>query len=394
MTAPNAHCRRSALRALSLTLIFACAAATASAQAPAGPPVIGYTIAEKKPVTEVQQFIGRIEAIDRVNIVARVTAELQERAFVEGAEVKKGDVLYRLERPPFEAQVQNAQASINQYKALLRNAELTTGRAKQLLKGPAGQQSSVDSALAQQQAYEAQILGAEAQLKTAEINLGYTTITAPISGKIGRTAVTPGNIVGPNSGTLTTIVSQDPMYVVFPVPAPTFIELRKLYVPKGGFKAVVLRIRLPDGSLYSEKGKLDYVDPTVSTNTDTVLVRGNIPNPLPKPPKPREVTTRPLLDGEFITALIEGVEPVVALAIPRAAVLSDQQGEYVYVVGPDDVVVQRRIQLGQSTPALAMVTAGLKEGERVVSEGIQRVRPDMKVKPQPAGPDPTKSTGQ
>ena len=394
MTALNAHCWRSVSRALAATLPLVFAAATAFAQAPAGPPVIGYVIAEKKPVTQVEQFIGRIEAVDRVNIVARVTAQLEEATFVEGAEVKKGDVLFLLERPPYEAQVQSAQASVKQYKALLRNAELTTARAQQLLKGPAGQQSSVDTALAQQQSYEAQILGAEAQLRTAEINLGYTKITAPISGKIGRTAVSPGNIVGPNSGTLTTIVSQDPMYVVFPVPAPTFIELRKLYVPKGGFKAVVLRIRLPDGSLYPEKGKLDYVDPTVSTNTDTVLVRGDIANPLAKVAKPREITTRPLIDGEFITALIEGVEPVIALAIPRAAVLSDQQGEYVYVVGPDDVVEQRRIQLGQSTPALAMVTAGLSAGEKVVSEGIQRVRPNIKVLPQPASPDPAKATGQ
>lgn len=394
MTALNAHCWRSVSRALAASLPLVFAAATAFAQAPAGPPVIGYIIAEKKPVTQVEQFIGRIEAVDRVNIVARVNAQLEEATFVEGAEVKKGDVLFLLERPPYEAQVQSAQASVKQYKALLRNAELTTARAQQLLKGPAGQQSSVDTALAQQQSYEAQILGAEAQLRTAEINLGYTKITAPISGKIGRTAVSPGNIVGPNSGTLTTIVSQDPMYVVFPVPAPTFIELRKLYVPKGGFKAVVLRIRLPDGSLYPEKGKLDYADPTVSTNTDTVLVRGDIPNPLAKPAKPREITTRPLIDGEFITALIEGVEPVIALAIPRAAVLSDQQGEYVYVVGPDDVVEQRRIQLGQSTPALAMVTAGLSAGEKVVSEGIQRVRPNIKVLPQPASPDPAKATGQ
>lgn len=394
MTALIAYCRRSAIVALAASVTLAFGPEAVSAQEPSGPPVIGYTIAEKKPVTEVQQFIGRIEAVDRVNIVARVSAQLEEATFVEGAEVKKGDVLYRLERPPFEAQVQNAQASVKQYKALLRNAELTTARAQQLLKGPAGQQSAVDSALSQQQAYEAQILGAEAQLKTAEINLGYTTITAPMDGKVGRTAVSPGNIVGPNSGTLTTIVSQDPMYVVFPVPVPTFMELRNLYVPKGGFKAVVLRIRLPDGSLYPQKGKLDYVDPTVATHTDTILVRGEIPNPLAKPAKPREITVRPLIDGEFITALIEGVEPVVALAIPRAAVLSDQQGEYVYVVDPDDVVVQRRIQLGQSTPALAMVTAGLSAGERVVSEGIQRVRPDMKVKPQPASADPAKATGQ
>lgn len=363
----------------------------ALAQAPAGPPVVGYVVAEKKPVTQIQEFIGRVEAVNKVNVIARVSAELQEAPFKEGTEVKKGDILYQLEKPPYEAAVESAKASVDQYAALLRNATLTTERYQKLLSGPAGQQSSVDSALAQQQAYEAQMLGAQAQQKTAEINLGYTTIRSPIDGKVGRLAVTVGNIVGPSSGTLTTIVSQDPMYVTFPVPSPTLLELGKMYASKGGFDAVILRVRLPDGSLYSEKGKLDYVDPSVASNTDTVTVRGTIPNPLGKNGKDG---LRPLIDGEFVTALVEGVEPVVALAIPRAAVLSDQQGDYVYVIGTDDVVTQRRIQLGQSTAAVAMVSAGLSEGEKIVTEGIQRVRPNLKVAPQPASPDPSKANGQ
>jgi membrane fusion protein (multidrug efflux system) len=361
------------------------------AQVPGGPPVVGYVVAEKKPVTQIQEFIGRVEAVNKVNVIARVSAELEEAPFKEGTEVKKGDVLYQLEKPPYEAAVESAKASVDQYAALLRNATLTTERYQKLLSGPAGQQSSVDGALAQQQAYEAQRLGAQAQQKTAEINLGYTTIRSPIDGKVGRLAVTVGNIVGPSSGILTTIVSQDPMYVTFPVPSPTLLELGKMYAPKGGFDAVVLRVRLPDGSLYSEKGKLDYVDPSVATNTDTVTVRGTIPNPLGKNGKDG---LRPLIDGEFVTALVEGVEPVVALAIPRAAVLSDQQGDYVYVIGGDDVVTQRRIQLGQSTAAVAMVSAGLSEGEKIVTEGIQRVRPNLKVAPQPASPDPSKANGQ
>ncbi len=364
------------------------------AQVPGGPPVVGYTVAEKKPVMQVQEFIGRVEAINKVNVIARVSAQLEEAPFKEGTEVKKGDVLYQLERPPYEAAVESAKASVDQFRALLRNATLTTERYKTLLSGPAGQQSSVDSALAQQQAYEAQLLGAQAQQKTAEINLGYTIITSPIDGKVGRIAVTVGNIVGPNSGTLTTIVSQDPMYVTFPVPSPTLLELGRMYAPKGGFNAVVLRVRLPDGTLYAERGKLDYVDPSVATNTDTVVVRGTIPNPLRKVSQNGDVAVRPLIDGEFVTALVEGVEPVVALAVPRSAVLSDQQGDYVYVVGSDDVVTQRRIQLGQSTAAVAMVSAGLSEGEKIITEGIQRVRPNIKVAPQPAGADPSKANGQ
>ncbi|CAM5762401.1 hemolysin D [Labrys miyagiensis] len=389
-------------RALALAALFASAAlplsiAPASAQMPnAPPPAVGFIIAKKTPITQTQQFIGRIEAVNRVNIVARVTAQLEETPFTEGAEVKKGDMLYRLERPPFEAQVDSSQATIAQYEALLRNAILTTKRAQSLLSSPAGQQSAVDSALAQQQAYEAQLLGAKAQLKTSQINLDYTTITAPIDGKIGRNAVTVGNIVGPTSGTLTTIVSQDPMYVTFPVPSRQFLNLGTYYAGKGGFNSVRIKVRLPDGTLYGPEGKLDFVDPSVAASTDTVNLRGQLPNPANPDAKPGDLNRRELVDGEFVTVLLEGVEPILALAIPRSAVLTDQQGSYIYVVNDDNTVAQKRITLGQSTPAVATVSAGLNEGEKVVVDGIQRVRPGAKVTPSPApdAPVSTNAAGQ
>jgi membrane fusion protein, multidrug efflux system len=366
----------------------------ALAQTPGGgPPAVGVITAQKKPITQIQQFIGRIEAVNRVNIVARVTAQLEEAPFTEGAEVTKGDVLYRLERPPFEALVDSSKATIAQFQALLRNATLTTQRAQSLLTTPAGQQSAVDSALAQQQAYEAQLLGAQAQLKTSQINLDYTTIAAPIDGKIGRNVVTIGNIVGPTSGTLTSIVSQDPMYVTFPVPSRQFLDLSTHYTGQGGFNAVKIRIRLPDGALYGQEGKLDFVAPSIATSTDSINLRGTLPNPINPKTKPGDLNRRQLVDGEFVTVLLEGVEPILALGIPRAAVLSDQQGNYIYVVGNDDTVSQRRIQLGQSTPAVATVTAGLKEGEKVVVEGIQRIRPGVKVAPGPASPAPADTNG-
>jgi membrane fusion protein, multidrug efflux system len=370
---------------------------SALAQMPnAAPPAVGFVVAKKSPITQTQQFIGRIEAINRVNIIARVTAQLEEAPFTEGAEVKKGDVLYRLERPPFEAQVESSQATITQYEALLRNAALTTKRAQSLLATPAGQQSSVDSALAQQQAYEAQLLGAKAQLKTSQINLDYTTIISPIDGKIGRSAVTVGNVVGPTSGTLITIVSQDPMYVTFPVPSRQFLNLGSYYAGKGGFASVRIKIRLPDGSLYGPEGMLDFVDPTVAAGTDTVSLRGQIPNPVNPDTKAGDLNRRPLVDGEFVTVLLEGVEPILALAIPRSSVLTDQQGSYVYVVGDDNLVSQRRVTLGQSTAVVATISAGLNEGDKVVVDGIQRVRPGAKVTPSPAPDTPaaTNSVGQ
>jgi membrane fusion protein, multidrug efflux system len=385
------------LAALLATTASQLSVSTVSAQMPGGPPpAIGFIVAKKSPVTQTQQFIGRVEAINRVNLVARVTAQLEEAPFTEGAEVKKGDLLYRLEQPPFQAQVDSSQATINQYEALLRNAVLTTKRAQSLLATPAGQQSSVDSALAQQQAYEAQILGAKAQLKTSQINLDYTTIDAPIDGKIGRNAVTVGNIVGPTSGTLATIVSQDPMYVTFPVPSRQFLNLGSYYAGKGGFNSVRIKIRLPDGTLYNQDGKLDFVDPSVAASTDTVNLRGQIPNPVNPDAKPGDINRRQLVDGEFVTVLLEGVEPILALSIPRSTVLSDQQGNYIYVVGDDNTVSQRRIQLGQSTATIAVVSAGLNEGEKIVVDGIQRVRPGAKVTPSPApdAPAATSAAGQ
>ena len=186
------------------------------------------------------------------------------------------------------------------------------------------------------------------------------------------------------------------MYVLFPIAVRTEIDLEKRYADQGGMNAVVIRLRLPDGKMYGETGKIDYVEPSVQATTDTILVRGRIANPPLKPIEAGKPVDRPLIDGEFVTVLVEGIQPVEALAIPRAAVLSDQQGDYVYLVDDKNNVEQRRIKLGQSTPSTAVIMAGLKEGDMVVLEGIQRVRPGIQVASGPAAPTPTapKPAGQ
>ncbi len=356
---------------------------------PAGPPAVGTVQAAKKPIIQTNEFVGRIQAVDRVDLVARVTAFLNQRLFTEGAEVAKGDLLYRLERGPFEADVQAKTAAVAQQQALLHNATLTLGRAQSLLNTPAGQRSTVDEALAQQASLAAQVASAQAQLRASEINLNYTEIHAPVAGKITRTSVTEGNVVSPSSGVLATIVSQDPMYVLFPVAVRTGIDLRNRYADKGGLQAVVVKVRLPDGTPYDQVGRLDYVDPIISANTDTITLRAVMPNPLRPGAKVGDPGNRDLADGEFVTAILEGVEPIQAIAIPRAAVLSDQQGSYVFVVGPDNKAVPRRITLGQSTPETAVVMGGLNEGETVIADGLQRVRPGMVVAPAPIGAGPS-----
>src|SRR5712675_3334488 len=233
------HLTRMAVGLLIVGAIEFGATASARAQpAASGPPAVGVVEAIKRPITETDEFLGRIEAVNRVNVVARVTAFLEKRLFEEGNEIKAGDKLYLLERGPFEADLASKQAVVAQLQATLENAKLTTDRARTLLSGPAGQQSTYDAALANERSLEAQVLAAQAQVQFSQINLDYTDIRSPIDGKIGRTAVTEGNVVSPGSGVLTIIVSQDPMYVVFPVSVRLGLELRDRYAPRGGLGAV------------------------------------------------------------------------------------------------------------------------------------------------------------
>jgi membrane fusion protein (multidrug efflux system) len=366
------------------------APASGMAQAPAGgPPAVGVIKAQRQPVIETNQFVGRIQATDRVALVARVTGFLEKRFFEEGYEVKKDQLLYRIEQPPFQADVDAKKSAVAQLQAQLDNANVTLQRAQTLLNSPAGQQSNVDTALANQKALAAQVLGAQAQLRQSQINLDYTEIHAPIDGRINRTSITEGNVVGASSGTLATIVSQDPMYVVFPVSVRAVLELRERYAAKGGYNAVVIKLKLPDGRDFGPSGKLNFVDTSVSPDTDTLILRGTIPNPvLPGAEASQQRRARELFDGEFVTVNLEGVQPLEALAIPRSAVLSDQQGDYIYVVDTQNKAQQRRIQLGQSTAGTAIVTSGLQLGETVIVEGLQRVRPSQPVSPGAPSPKP------
>ena len=355
------------------------------AQAPGGPPAaVGVVKAQPTAVTETSEFVGRVQAVDRVSLTARVTAYLEQRLFTEGAEVRQGDLLYRLERAPFETNVAQQEGTVADVSAKLANANIHLARAQKLLATPAGLRSNFDDAQANERSLAAQLSVAQAQLRQAKINLDYTEIKAPVSGKISRGAVTPGNVVSPSSGPLASIVSQDPIYVVFPVASRTLTALQKRYADNGGTSAVAVHLKLPDGSAFKETGTIDYIDPTVSPTTDTITVRARIPNPPLRPAEPGKPVDRPLIDGAFVTATVEGIQPVMALGIPRSAVLSDQQGDYVYVIGEGNKAEQRRVKLGQSTPAVAVIADGLKDGDTVISEGIQRVRPGAVVAPSPA----------
>jgi membrane fusion protein (multidrug efflux system) len=245
----------------------------------------------------------------------------------------------------------------------------------------------VDDALAAERSANAQVLGAQAQLRTATINLGYAEIASPIDGKIGRVTYSVGNVVSPTSSPLATIVSQDPMRVAFSVSQRQALELRARYEGRGGTDATRVRIRLTDGSLYPQPGRIDFIDTQIDRNTDTILIRAVMPNPLRQVAgmSQGKVGDRELIDGQFVNVSVEGTEPVQAIVIPRAAVAQDQGGNFVFVVDGEGKAQRRTIRLGRSTAELAVVEEGLREGEQVISEGIQRVRPGQPVQAAPAG---------
>jgi membrane fusion protein (multidrug efflux system) len=243
-------------------------------------------------------------------------------------------------------------------------------RAEELLAKSAGTAVARDQALAADQQAQGAILADQANLDTANINLGYTDIVSPISGKISRTNITAGNVVGPDSGPLTLIVSQDPMYVTFPVSQREFL---RAHVSGGQVdpKAIKVRIRFADGSLYNQIGSINFVDVSVDRATDTVTVRATMPNP-----------AGTLIDGQFVTVALETGEAGEKVVVPQAALIADQEGIYVFIVENGKAVVKRIKASGEDGPNV-VVDQGLQGGEQVIVEGLQSVRPGQPVQASP-----------
>jgi membrane fusion protein (multidrug efflux system) len=355
-----------------LPLLASAITVSSFAQQPAPPAVpVTTSVAKARPVSETKDFVGRIEAVDHVDIRARVTGYLEAILFKEGETVKEGQPLYRIEPDLFKAAVEQAQGALDGTKASKKLTDVELERANQLMASTYGTPQKRDQALAADQNAAANILTAEANLDTAKINLGYTDIKSPIAGKISRTKITKGNVVSPDSGVLTTVVSQNPMYVVFPVSQREFLDVEREGNGAGRSRLEVT-IRFSDGSVYSHKGRIDFVDVTVNKSTDTVTVRATLPNP--------EDT---LVDGQLVRVNIESGAPQEKIVIPQAALIADQQGTYVFAV-EDGKAVVRRVKLGMEVGSNIAVESGLKAGEQIIVEGIQGVKPGAPVLASPA----------
>jgi membrane fusion protein (multidrug efflux system) len=349
------------------------------------PPVVGVVTVSEQPVYSQQSYVGRIQSPNIVQLDARVTGYLEQQTFKDGDEVKAGQLLYVIEQAPYQAAVDQAQAGLEQAQAQSRNADVTLARAAALLRTPAGQQSNVDSAKATALSDSAQIDAAKAMLQTAQINLGYTEIRAPIDGQIGATAVTTGNVVGPTSGTLATIVSQDPMYVSFALPVVDALKFRQNNAAQGGIAGLDLLLQLPDGRMYGQTGKIDFVNNQISSTTDTLNWRGTIANPVLPGSGGVAGAARELTDGEFITVILRNKTPQQQISIPRDAVITDQLGDYVLKISPDQKAVRQNVTMGAQTNTTVQIVKGLVPGDKIIVDGIQRVHPGIVVNPQPAG---------
>jgi membrane fusion protein (multidrug efflux system) len=293
-----------------------------------------------------------------------------------------------IEQAPYQAAVDQAQAGLEQAMAQSRNADVTLARAAALLRTPAGQQSTVDSSKATALSDAAQIDAAKAMLQSAQINLGYTEIRAPLDGQIGATAVNVGNVVGPSTGVLATIVSQDPMYVTFALPVVDALKFRQSYASQGGIAGIDLLVQLPDGRMYGQTGKIDFINNQISPNTDTLTWRGTIANPPLAGADGVAGASRELTDGEFITVILRSKTPEQQLIIPRDAVITDQLGDYVLRIGPDNKVVRQSVTMGAQTDVNVQILSGLNPGDKIITDGLQRVHPGLVVTPKPAHQSP------
>jgi membrane fusion protein, multidrug efflux system len=294
--------------------------------------------------------------------------------FKDGAYVKEGDVLYRIESDTFQAAVQQAQGDLLKAQGTLANTTAQLARTQELVKTDAASRALLDVRTAEQKSAQGAVIIADANLKTANVNLAYTGITAPISGEIGRTAVTKGNVVGPDSGPLTVIVSRDPMYVAFPVSQRMFLDVATEETRRGKGEAQALKIGIAfsNGTQYDQTGRIDFVNVQVDRATDTVLVRAVIPNPDGR-----------LIDGQLVRVSVEGDKPQEKVLVPESALIVDQQGPYVFVV-EDGKTAIRRVKLGGNSGVNAIVDDGLKGGEQVIVQGMESLRVGTPVIASPA----------
>ena len=332
-------------------------------------PSVGYVVLEPEKVAFTTELPGRIAPVLVAEVRPQVTGLIQSRNFTEGSEVRAGSVLYRIDPAPYQASLDSAQAGLAKAQSSLRLARLKAARSRELVAIRAVSQQDDDDAGAAVQQAEADVAAARAQCETSRINLGYTRITAPVTGRIGRSSVTAGALVTANQTTaLATVQSLDPVYVDLTQSSTAILNLRRA-IEAGGLHAasrsVKVRLHFEDGSDYPLEGTLQFSEVTVDQSTGAVTVRAVFPNPRFE-----------LLPGMYVTAVVTEAIDDRALLVPQQAVTRDPGGQpVVYLVGNDGRLAARTLTLGRALGDRWVVDAGLAAGERVVVEGGQKAAP-------------------
>ncbi len=341
------------------------------------PPAVVVEKVEVEAVNDQMTFTARVEAIEAVDIRARVTGFLSAVEFAEGQSVEAGDVLFEIEPDRLNAAVASARAQVARAEATRASAERTLARNRDLFSRNTVSQAVLDEAQAAFDVAAADVQVANAALNTAELDHSYTRITAPIAGSIGLATFTVGNLVGPESGSLARIVSLDPVRVAFAVPEGLVVTIRQqesrgVAVDPDGLK---LALRLANGTEYDAAGRIEFIENEVAPQTGTIVARAVFPNP-----------GHILLPGQFVTIYVREREMPARPIIPQSAVLQDRKGRYVYVLDHGNVVSQRRIETGARVENGWAVTEGLDGGETVVVQGIQRLADGISVQPSEGQP--------
>lgn len=363
--------------ALTLTGCGSNAAAQAAASAP--PPQVNVAQVVSKQVTEFDEFTGRFEAVERVEIRPRVSGYITTVNFVEGREVNKGDVLFVIDPRPYEADYKHARAQLDQARSQSVLAKSERERATKLLQAHAISQEEYDTRVAGLQQADANVEAAQAALDTAALNLSFTRVTAPISGRISRALVTPGNLVSTGQTLLTTLVSLDPIYVRFDSDEQAYLKYTKLAREsaraKGkaaeGETGSAVMVGLADEAGYPHQGVMVFSDNELDPATGTLRGRARLDN-----------HDRLYTPGLFARVKLMGSSQYNALLINDSAIGTDQTVRYVLVVGADNKVQYRPVKLGPIIDGLRVVTDGLNPGETIVVNGLQRVRPGVEVTPE------------
>ncbi len=343
---------------------------TTNFQAP--PTDVSIQIVEPKTVPAVFEFVGIAQSSHVVEIRARIEGYLDKIAYTEGSFVQKGNLLFQIDSRPFEAALEKATAQLAREEAVLWDAKRAVDRYKPLYEKKAASLRDLDNAIARQLSSEADVQAAKAQLKEADINLGYTTIYAPVSGQVGQANYREGALIAPTQDQLATLSVIDPIWINFSISEGDILRSQKsisqgkLHFP--AYDNFTVQVILADQTVFPEIGKVNFSSPTYDQKTGTMMVRAVLPNP--------KNILRP---GQFVRVQLLGATRPNAILVPQKAVLQSQKGMFVFLVNKDDEVVMQPIEPGVWDQQNWIIDAGLKAGDQVVVDGVNKLRPGMKV---------------